>query len=107
MSDVIILRDLGLTLKVDLPDFAENMASYEAKWMRLIDKEIFEMGFGVTSWLVHIKDGIVTPLNCAMFFSSEEAKRIDLGKTLNMNTRELMNDIYKRRAGEFYADRQD
>ena len=103
MNDVMMLRDLGLTIKVNLPDFAGNTTAYEATWMRVIDREIFEMAFKVTSWLVHIKDGVITPLSCAMYFSEDEAKRITLGKMLNMNVKEILNDIYKKRAGEFYG----
>ncbi len=103
MNDVIMLRDLGIEIKVNLPDFNGTMEEYQATWMRNVYRDIFEMAFGVTIWLVHIKDGVITPLSCAMYFSEDEAKRITLGEMLNMNVKEILNDIYKKRAGEFYG----
>jgi hypothetical protein len=103
MTDVIMIRDLGIKIKVNLPNFNGDMEEYEATWMRNIYKEIYEMAFGLTSWLVYIKDECITPLSCAMYFTDSESKRVKLGEMLNMNKTEIFEDIYKRRANEFYA----
>jgi len=103
MTDTIIIRDLDITLKVNLPNWKGEIAEYEVTWMRNILEEIFEVGFGITTWLVYIKDSVITPLSCTMYFSEEESKALKLGKMLNINCREIMEEIYKRRANEFYA----
>lgn len=107
MPDTIMLRDLGITLKVNLPNFKGETTEYEATWMRNILGDIFEMAFGVTIWLVHIQDSIITPLSCTMYFSEEECRILELGKSLgiyyNDNYSDLIETILKRRANKFYA----
>jgi len=107
MADVIMIRDLGITLKVNLPNAKGETTEREATWMRNILGDIFEMAFGVTIWLVHIQDSIITPLSCTMCFTEQESKMLELGKSLgiyyNSNYSDLIETILKRRANEFYA----
>lgn len=102
--DTIILRDLGITLKAELPDFFGNKTTHEATWMRQVLKEVFEMGFGTTIWLVYLKDGIVEPLSCTMGVTEDECKVLDFGKSLNIPQIKLTEKILQRRAEKFYAE---
>ena len=104
MADVVMLKDLGVDIKVNLPDFNGKLEEYHATWMRNILGSVYEVGFGVTIWLVSIRDSIVTPLCCAMYFTEEESKRIKLGEMLNMNIREVMEQIYERRINDYYTE---
>lgn len=104
MSNTVSLRELGVTLKVNLPDYSGNTTEREATWMRNVIGSVYEVAFGVTIWLVSIRDSIVTPLCCAMYFTEEESKRIKLGEMLNMNIREVMEQIYERRINDYYTE---
>lgn len=104
MADVVMLKDLGVDIKVNLPDFNGKLEEYHATWMRNILGSVYEVGFGVTIWLVSIRDSIVTPLCCAMYFTEEESKRIELGEMLNMDIREVMEQIYERRINDYYTE---
>ena len=104
MADVVMLKDLGVDIKVNLPDFNGKLEEYHATWMRNILGSVYEVGFGVTIWLVSIRDSIVTPLCCAMYFTEEESKRIKLGEMLNMSVREVMEQIYERRINDYYTE---
>lgn len=105
MADTIMIRDLGITLKVNLPNIKGETTEREATWMRNITGDFFEVGFGVTNWLVHIKDSVITPLSCTHTFTEEEAKMLTLGKSLgiyyNENYSNLVETILKRRIKEF------
>lgn len=107
MADVVMIRDLGITLKVNLPNSKGETTEHEATWMRNILGDIFEMAFGVTIWLVEIRDSAITPLSCTMYFTEAECRMLDLGKSLgiyyNTNYSDLVDTILKRRANEFYA----
>lgn len=104
MADVVMLKDLGVDIKVNLPDFNGKLEEYHATWMRNILGSVYEVGFGVTIWLVSIRDSVVTPLCCAMYFTEEESKRIELGEMLNMDIREVMEQIYERRINDYYTE---
>jgi hypothetical protein len=104
MPDVIMLRDAGIDIKVDLPDFNGDTEKYTATWMRQIKNEVFEMAFGVTSWIVLIKDGTVTPLSCAMYFTDKEAQMINLGERIGIKTFDIMERVYQERAEVYYAN---
>jgi hypothetical protein len=110
MADVIMLKDLGVSLKVNLPDFRGNLEEYEATWMRCILDEVFEMAFGVTIWLVHIHESIITPLSCVMYFTEDECRSLDLGKSLGLYYNEgysgLVESILLRRANKYYAEHE-
>ena len=110
MTDVIILRDLGIEIKVNLPDFNGTMEEYQATWMRNVHRDIYEMAFGVTIWLVRIKDELITPLSCTMYFTEDECRSLDLGRSLglyyNQGYSGLVESILLRRANKYYAEHE-
>jgi hypothetical protein len=101
MSELVIFRDLGITIKVSIPKGDGSSEELEAKWMRNIIGSVFEIGFGITNWLASIQEGIITPLSCAIYFTEQETKFIDLSRRLNMKYSETLEQIYKQRAGEY------
>jgi len=101
MAELVTFKDLGITLKVSIPKGDGSSEELEAKWMRNIIGSIFEMGFGITNWLVSIQEGIITPLSCALYFTEQEAKFIDLSRRLNMKYADTLKQIYEKRAGEY------
>ncbi len=103
MTDVIVLKDLLLELSVDVPDAFEDKTTYDIKWMRQVEKELFEVGLGTSVWMVRISGLEVTPISNAMFFSEDEAKIIDLCRSLNLSGADISNKILQRRANEYYT----
>lgn len=110
MADVVMLKDLGVDIKVNLPDFNGTLEEYHATWMRNIHRDIYEMAFGTTAWLVRIKDEVITPLSCVMYFTDDECRALELGKSLglyyNQGYSDLVNSILLRRANEYYTERE-
>ena len=100
---VIRLDELGIELTAEIPDFFGNITAKKAYWMRQIMGDIFEMGFGNTIWIVLLVEGKVEPLFNAMGFAEDEAKVLDLFKSLNVPQESATDKIFQRRAEEFYA----
>lgn len=110
MADVVMLKDLGVDIKVNLPDFNGKLEECHVTWMRNIHRDIYEMAFGTTAWLVHIKDEVITPLSCVMYFTDDECRALDLGRSLglyyNSGYSGLVDSILLRRANKYYAEHE-
>jgi hypothetical protein len=105
MQEAVLIDNLNL--EVPIPDFFGKTSVLKATWVRHVEREIFEMAFGITSWLVEIKEGkIPIPLSCTLYFSDKEYRLISLCESLNMSQFEIREKIYKERISEYYAGKE-
>lgn len=107
MSKPIVFRDIGAEVFVNITSASGDNKEHKATWMKNIDRDIFEMSFQTTSWIVHIKDGTITPLSCALYFTQDEVNILSAYEQLRIKRTDSYEKIYQRRAEEFYANQRD
>jgi hypothetical protein len=107
-GEIIPIYETGVEIIVNLPDYYGKESPYKATWVRHISRNVYEMAFGVTSWLVHINSNkLITPISCADYIYSNEDTILNLCTQLHISKDSITEKLYKDRIKEFYKSRKD
>lgn len=103
LEDIVKLYELDLSLEVELPNMFGESCSYKINWIRKILDNYYEVAMkdkihdGCTTWLCKIKDEVVLPISCTMYFNEEESRKLKLADKLNIKSAIIHYEILKER----------
>jgi hypothetical protein len=95
-------------IKVNIPDgIGKEYTEYNINWANNIEGHFYECGVtqckdsGSTIWLMHIANGVITPISCTCYLSEKEYSAIKLCERLCLSKDKVMNNILLKRIEEY------